>query len=351
MLRPCSKLYGLATFLRNKLFDWKILKSVEFDVPVLVVGNIAAGGTGKTPHVEYIASQFSKTERVAVLSRGYKRKTKGFVMAGANSTPRDIGDEAYQIYHKFGGRVIVAVCEDRVAGIRELLRIDPDISMIILDDAFQHRYVKPTVSIVVTEYNRPIYDDSLLPYGRLRESPRAINRADILIVSKCHEAMRPIDYRMEIKRYGLYPYQSLYFSRFNYCNLTPVFPDVATSFPYLDWLTEDDSILAIAGIGNPRPFIRKLKSYNAVVKVDIFPDHHNFTRKDIDHITKRFNMLKGKQRIIVTTEKDAVRLANNPYYPYELKAHTYYLPVEVEFVDHNPMPVTEAIRKIIRGNI
>lgn len=348
VLLPCSKLYGMATFVRNKFFDWGILKQIEFDIPVVVVGNLAVGGTGKTPHVEYIASAFCRSRKVAVLSRGYKRSTKGFVMASPTSTPRDIGDEAYQIYRKFKGRVTVAVCEDRVAGIRRLQAIDPKLEMVILDDAFQHRYVKPAVSIIVSEYNRPVYKDKLLPYGRLRESARGLHRADIVVVSKCPDNMLPLDYRMVINNYGLFPYQELYFSRLEYRNLTPVFPDAASSVPYLDWMTDADTVLALAGIGNPRPFVRFLKSFDAVVKVDVFPDHHNYTRKDIEHITRRYNQLKGRRRIIVTTEKDAVRLAANPYFPPELKSVIFYLPVEVGFVDNGQIPIERTIDKLIR---
>ena len=145
VLLPCSKLYGAITYTRNKLFDMKVLKQTEFDIPIVCVGNLAVGGTGKTPLVEYIAGAFRKSRNVAVLSRGYHRSTKGFIMAGRNSTPRDIGDEAFQIYHKFDGKITVAVCEDRVFGINEIKRLNPSINMIILDDGFQHRYVKPTV--------------------------------------------------------------------------------------------------------------------------------------------------------------------------------------------------------------
>lgn len=352
VLLPCSKIYGAATSLRNKFFEWGILKEVKFDVPVVVIGNLSAGGTGKTPHVEYVASLFESTHRVAVLSRGYKRETKGFVLADARSTPRTVGDESYQIYHKFEGRVHVAVCEDRVAGIRKLLEIDPSINLIILDDAFQHRYVKPTVSILVAEYNRPIYRDKLLPYGRLREGRRGVYRADILVVSKCPAGLRPFDYRVETRNYDLYPYQHLFFSRFAYRPLKPVFPDNATSFPYLDYLTASDSLLAVAGIGNPRPFVRFLKDFDAVVKVDVYPDHHNYTRKDFDHLLARYRALKGRQRIIVTTEKDAVRMVNNPYFPHELKAVTYFLPVEVEMVDNSSTATTDkSLEEVIRDAI
>ncbi len=348
-LLPCSKLYGAATYMRNKFFDWNILKQHTFNVPIITVGNLAAGGTGKTPHVEFIVEAFYRRRKVAVLSRGYRRNTKGFIVAGRTSTPHDIGDEAYQIYHKFGGKVMMAVCEDRVAGINELLRIEPTVELIVLDDAFQHRYVKPAASVLISEYNRPIYEDKLLPYGTLRESRKGVNRADVVIISKCPRNMKPYDYRQCINEYDLSPWQHLYFSHFDYQELRPVFPDVATTVPYLDWLNNTDTVLAVAGIGNPRPFIKQVKSYCAKVKVDIFPDHHFFTRKDIDYLRTRFDSLrKTGQRFIITTEKDAVRLASNPYFPYELKQHTFYLPVKVEFdrYDNSPDIVT-VLEKII----
>ena len=353
VLLPCSKLYGAAVCVRNKMFDWKILRQHSFDVPIIVVGNIAAGGTGKTPHVEYILSALRSSSHIAFLSRGYKRRTKGFVMATSHSTPRDIGDEAYQIYRKFGGDVAVAVCEDRVHGIRELLSIDPAINMIVLDDAFQHRYVKPTVAVVVTEYNRPVFDDSMLPYGRLRESPRAINRADIVVVSKCPQRLKPMDYRIFSNNINLFPYQTLFFSRYAYQPLRPLFPDAVSRIPYLDWLGEDDTVLAVAGIGNPRPFVRHLKSSRFRVKVNVFPDHHNYTRKDLELLRRRYAQMRGENKIIVTTEKDAVRLSCNPYFPHELKSATFYLPVEVEFVPGAAAGegFTEALRAAIKDNM
>lgn len=332
ILLPCSKLYGMGVYVRNKMFDWKILRQHVFDVPVIVVGNIAVGGTGKTPHAEFIIDAMRNTHHVAFLSRGYKRRTKGFVLATSKSTPRDIGDEAYQVYHKFGGEVTVAVCENRVQGIQELLAIDPGINLFVLDDAFQHRYVKPTVAVVVTEYSHPVFNDKLLPYGRLRESPRSLNRADLVIVSKCPEVLKPVDYRIFNKDISLFPYQSLFYSRYAYQPLQPVFPDVVRRIPYLDWLGQNDSVLAVAGIGNPRPFVRHLKSFSFRVKVNVFPDHHDYSRKDIELLKRRYAEMKGDNKIIITTEKDAVRLSCNPYFPHELKAVTFYLPVKVEFV-------------------
>jgi len=337
--------------MRNKFFDWGILKQHEFDVPVVVVGNLTAGGTGKTPHVENIVDSLRYSHHIAVLSRGYKRRTKGFILANRRSTPRDIGDEAYQIYHKFKGEVIMAVCEDRVKGINELLAIDPAINLIVLDDALQHRYVKPTVSILITEFDRPVYKDKLLPYGRLRESVRSgMLRADIVVTTKCPDDIKDIDFRIVRKNLKLFAYQQLFFSRYAYQNLVPLFPDEVRSVPFLDWMGQNDNILAVAGIGNPRPFIRHLKSFLPRVKVNVFPDHHNYTRKDIELLKTRYNSMKGDTRIIVTTEKDAVRLVCNPYFPHELKAVTFYLPIEVEFVNRSSNDdFADTIRKLIRN--
>ncbi|MDE6437995.1 MAG: tetraacyldisaccharide 4'-kinase, partial [Muribaculaceae bacterium] len=165
VLLPCSKLYGMVTFMRNKFFDWRLLKESEFNVPIITVGNISVGGTGKTPHVEYLVRAFKDTNRVAVLSRGYGRRTKGFVLANSHSTPQLIGDEPMQIYSKFGSRIKLAVCESRAEGIRQLLKLYPDLQLIVLDDGCQHRYVKPAASVLLMDYARPVYDDKLLPLG------------------------------------------------------------------------------------------------------------------------------------------------------------------------------------------
>lgn len=336
MLLPLSKIYGFAVGVRNLMFKWHILKQREFPVPVVVVGNISAGGTGKTPHTEYVIDLLRYKYHIGMLSRGYKRKTKGFVLATSRSTPLDIGDEPYQIYQKFGRDISVAVCEDRCTGIEELLRLDQRINLIVLDDAFQHRYVKPTVSIVLTEFNNPVFFDKLLPLGRLREPAKAIYRADMVVVTKCPPQLKAIEYRIFKNNLKLFPYQKLFFSRFNYTSLRPLFPDIRKDAPHMSWLGPDDTVLVLSGIANPKPLVRYLKGFKATIKVKVFPDHHNFNRKDLDAITKRFNELEGKQKIIVTTEKDAVRLINNPYFPHQLKPYIFYQPVDVTF---DPMNV------------
>ena len=333
LLTPLSYVYGAIVYVRNKMFDWGLLKQTKFSIPVVSIGNIAIGGTGKTPHTEYLISILQDRYRIAVLSRGYKRKTTGFILASPNSSPLDIGDEPYQIYHKFGQKIAVAVCENRVIGINRLLAVDPSINLVLLDDAFQHRYVKPTVSIVLTEYNRPFFNDRLLPLGHLRESRQSVwQRADIVIATKCPSEMKPLDFKLFKKHLDLFPSQKLFFSKLQYGTPMPVFPDMAKYTPTLSILNGSDTILAITGIANPTPFVRYLKTFNANVKVMHFPDHHNFSRTDIDDITDAFNSLSGRYKLILTTEKDAVRIAGNPYYPFELRQHTFLQPINVAFI-------------------
>lgn len=333
VLTPFSWLYGAGVYLRNKFYDWGLFHSVSFDIPVVSVGNIAVGGTGKTPHVEYIVEHLASVYNIGVLSRGYKRRTKGFVLAGSNSTPDTIGDEPYQMYSKYGSQAKFAVCESRVNGIRKLRELYPALNLIILDDAFQHRHVQPKVNILLIDYAHPLETDYMLPLGRLRESRMARYRADMIIVTKVPEDKRPIDLRVMKKKLDLWAYQKLFFSRIKYGRLTPVFDKNRVYDIHLDGLSRADSILLLSGIANPRPFIRFFKQFPCKAKVAHYPDHHNFTREDIADIEMRYEEMKGQNKIIITTEKDAVRLAHNPYFPEYLKQHIFYLPISVDIME------------------
>lgn len=344
LLTPLSWLYGAVTGVRNWLFDQKILKETEFDIPIIGVGNLTVGGTGKTPHVEYIVSHLAGNYKTAVLSRGYKRKTKGFVLANSKSTPEVIGDEPLQIYRKFGASAHVAVCESRRKGIEELIRLFPDLELIVLDDSFQHRWVKPKVSVLLTDYNRPFYRDKLLPLGRLRESPYQVCRADMVIVTKCPEDLMPINYRIASKDLDLMKFQKLFFSRYEYGDLMPVFPEDCPYSASLSQLTSSDAVLLLTGIAHPRYFVRHFRNFAFKVRVEHFPDHHDFTRADISNIEKRFNTLPGRRKIIITTEKDAVRLVHNPYFPQALKPFVFYQPVKVRMI--NGMDDTDLIESL-----
>lgn len=332
-LTPLSWAYGAAVTVRNKLFDLKILKEKEYDIPIICVENITVGGTGKTPHVEYLISKLALEYKIGVVSRGYKRKTKGFLMGNSRSTPDSIGDEPYQIYQKFGHRVKVAVCEKRREGIERLLKHNPEINLILLDDAFQHRYVKPSISILLADYNRPVWEDNLLPLGRLRESQNAIDRADLVVITKCPEKIPAIDVRVVRKGLDLLAFQKLFFSRYEEGQLVPVFPEDKPYNVSLHSFTARDSVLLVTGIAQPRNFVRYFHDLPMKVKVCHFSDHHDFTRNDLLKISRQFDEMKGERKIIITTEKDSVRLLNNPYYPEDLKQLTYYIPVTVKMMD------------------
>lgn len=332
-LRPVSWLYGLGVWLRNKLFDWGYLQSKSFDIPVLCIGNLTVGGTGKTPHTEYLLKLLCKEKfRMAVLSRGYKRKTKGFLLAEATTGVEDIGDEPYQIKEKFPD-VTVAVDENRCHGIEQLMRFGTPapIDAILLDDAFQHRYVKAGLNILLTDYHRLFCDDKLLPAGLLRECVAGKHRAHIVIVTKCPENIKPIDFNIITKRLKLYPYQQLYFSSFRYGNLIPVFGGQRRT---LSTLGQEAHVILLTGIASPAPLEHKIRSYTRNIDVYSFADHHHFTEKDLTTLKKRFEALNGKERLIITTEKDAARLRHHPMLSDDLKPHLYVLPIEIEILQN-----------------
>lgn len=335
MLTPFSWGYGAGVWLRNTAFDIGLLPQEEFDIPVVSVGNITVGGTGKTPHVEYIIEALYRRYHMAVLSRGYKRKTKGFILASNNMTPRDIGDEPYQIYRKYGNLITLAVCEKRRKGINELRRVDPDINLILLDDGFQHRYVKPKVNIVLVDYNRPPYEDRLMPLGTLREPSERLLRCDMVVVTKCPSDLNAMDRRMMKKQLDLFPppSQQLFFSNIRYADPVPVFPVQSPQLTSLQWLRDDDAVLCLTGIATPKPLVRYLRQFAKNIKVMHFDDHHFFTRKDFRDIFKVFKSLEGKRKFILTTEKDAARIMNNPYFPPTKRNCIYYIPMKVGFLE------------------
>lgn len=329
-LLPFSWLYGLIVFFRNKLFDWKIFKREEFEIPVICVGNISVGGTGKTPHTEYLVKLLQDKYRVAVLSRGYKRKTRGFVLATDESTSLDIGDESFQIKNKFKD-AIVAVDGNRRRGIRNLLSLDTPPEVILLDDAFQHRYVKPSYTIVLSDFYRPIYRDKLLPAGRLRESTSHLRKASMVIVTKCPDNLRPIDYRIISHDMNVFPYQGLFFTKLVYDQLKPVFGDQQEEMP-LDYLN-NKHILLVTGIASPKMIIEKLSEYTDKVDIMTYPDHHTFKAKNIKAIKQRFESIDTENKIILVTEKDATRLILRKDIDEDLKKHIYCLPIQISFMD------------------
>lgn len=341
-LSPLSFLYGLGVGLRNKFFDWGILPSESYPIPVIVIGNLAVGGTGKTPHVEYLVRLLKNQYRIAVLSRGYKRKTKGYLLANEQSTASEIGDEPYQLKKKFPD-IMVAVDANRRNGIKRLLELPEDErpEVLLLDDAFQHRYVQPSLSIVLTDYNRLFFFDRLLPAGRLRERRSAINRADIVVTTKCPENLLPIDMRIIEKRMELFAHQKLFFTKTSYLPIKPVFPEEANT----DTLTVQQEAILIAGIAEPSHFIERMKDSFEKTHTFIFPDHHEFKEQDILKIGKTYQSIENST--IITTEKDAARLKNNPFLPDDWKKNIFYLPICIDFYAELSASFDEAIKEHI----
>ena len=331
-LYPISWIYGMGVRLRNKLFDWGYYRSKSFDVPVVCVGNLAVGGTGKTPHTEYLIKLLQQTgTNVAMLSRGYKRKSKGYVLATEETDVKRIGDEPYQIKAKFPA-IRVAVDENRCHGIEQLMKLDhPKEDVVLLDDAYQHRYVKAGLNILLTDFHRLFSDDTLLPAGRLREPESGKNRAHIVIVTKCPEDIKPIDFNIITKRLKLYPYQQLYFSSFRYGALIPLFGEKRRTLTSLE---KDEQVLLVTGIASPAPLVEKLQVYTPHVNLCQFDDHHDFSNKDLQAIKERFERLEGKRKLIITTEKDATRLQHHPALAETLKPYLYILPIEIEFLQN-----------------
>jgi len=328
-LFPFSLLFGVITCVRNKLYDWKCIPSVQYDdIYVISVGNITVGGTGKTPFVEYLIRLLSQYYRLAVLSRGYKRKTKGFQFVDNNLTPSDVGDEPYQIKRKFSN-IVVAVDTDRIRGIAKIREKYPEIQVVLLDDAFQYRKIKPNYSILLVDYNRPLYHDSMMPGGRLREWPCFAKRADIMIVTKSPERITPVVQQVIKQHYARFFSHDLYFTTLRYGEPLAVFPN-SKSLSTSD--LKQYSVLMITGIAHPKPFEDYLRQHAASVQVISFPDHHAFTEKDITHIIERWNTIPTTNKILLTTEKDAVRLQQMKVHE-TIAKYTYYVPVEVNFIN------------------
>lgn len=335
LLTPFSWLYGLGVKVRNKFFDWKILPTEQYPVPVISVGNLAVGGTGKTPHTEYIIRLLHQRYRVAVLSRGYKRQTSGFILATTESTSQEIGDESYQIKCKYP-HITVAVDADRRRGIHKLLSLPTETrpEVIILDDAFQHRYVTSSLSIVLTDYHRLFYHDKLLPVGRLREPAKGIRRADIVIITKCEKDIKPIEFRIMEEDMDLVAHQELYFTRVLYDDLRAVFADQAEPRVKRD-IRKNDDVLLIAGIAHPTHFINEVKKYSGKVTPVVFSDHHSFTEKEIKSLDEKFQSMTSPEKLILVTEKDAARLRSNPHIPENWKRRLYSLPITIGFFGKN----------------
>jgi tetraacyldisaccharide 4'-kinase len=319
LLFPFSWLYILVTDIRNVLYDKRIFKSASFDIPVIAVGNLRVGGEGKTPHIEYLVQLLQPAKKVAILSRGYQRKTRGYAEVKINSTPEQCGDEPVQFKNKFP-ETFVAVDEQRALGIAHILMDAEDTEVILLDDAFQHRSVKAGLYILLTSYGRLYTRDAVLPAGNLRERKKGAERAQVIIVSKCPHKLSETEQQEIIRELNPLPHQQVFFTSIGYDRMRPLF---ASSHD-----TNAENILLVTGIANPQPLLEYCKTRFTAVKHMRFADHHAFTDNDITRIIAEMHTLP-QGSILLTTEKDAMRLKEKTALQ---NLPVYFLPIKTEFL-------------------
>ncbi|WP_417470611.1 tetraacyldisaccharide 4'-kinase [Leyella stercorea] len=346
-LLPLSWLYGLGVRLRNWMFNIGLKKSRSFDIPVISVGNITVGGSGKTPHVEYLINLLHEKFRVAVLSRGYKRKSSGYLLADKDTTMPEIGDEPFQMKSKYKD-IYVAVDKNRCHGIDRLTTDEAtkDVDAILLDDAYQHRYVKPGINILLIDYHRLIIYDKLLPAGRMREPKEGTSRADIVIITKCPKDLKPMEFRVLKRALNLYPYQELYFTTLRYNALKALFSDEHLS---LNALPKNVNIMLLTGIASPEQMMVDLQTVSKRITPLTFGDHHLFTAEDVEQINSTFAAMH-KPKVIITTEKDATRLENLDGLSEETKSNIYALPIRIQFMLGGEEEFNNKIISYVRKN-
>ncbi|GGE52990.1 tetraacyldisaccharide 4'-kinase [Pedobacter psychrotolerans] len=341
LLLPFSLIYGIAITLRKKLYDSGVMPSVKFELPVICVGNLAVGGSGKTPTTEYLVRLLT-TYKVAILSRGYGRKTKGFILADGDATAESIGDEPLQYYQKFDG-VTVAVCEDRVKGI-EKLKENHD--LIILDDAFQHRRVKAGLNILLFEFRKLGTLQFLLPAGNLRDVFSSRKRADVLLVTKSPVPLLHVAQQASINELQPNQAQKVLHSYLKYGDLKHLYLPESRSLTSI----KDYEIYLLTGIANPDPLIDELEKYTKTIKHEKFPDHYAFKTADIKKFKSAFESGNEKEKIIITTEKDSKRLNAAGFKDLLVNLPVYFLPIEVELFEEDKITFDELILNYVKSN-
>lgn len=321
---PFALLYGVVMLLRNLLYDKGFFSSIGFSLPVISVGNLTVGGTGKSPHIEYLVSFLQDTYTLATLSRGYKRYTRGFRIAGANSDAREIGDEPFQFKTKFPD-LTVCVAEERMTAIPQLLQKNPALEIILLDDAFQHRTVRPGLNILLTDYNRMYTRDHIMPFGLLRESKAAAARANIIIVTKCPGALSPAEKQNLVDEIAPQPHQTVFFSCIDYQSVYPAYDAGAGWDP-------ENAVLLVCGIANPGPLLARIKQECRTVYQLLYKDHHYFTEDDIQEIIETFGNIPAQRKVLLTTEKDATRLLLHKDTLLSAKIPVFVQPITIRFL-------------------
>lgn len=341
LLIPLSWIYRLVIVIRHRLFDWGVLRSEKFDIPIICVGNITVGGTGKTPVVETIVGGLGKKFNIAVLSRGYGRKSKGYLEVETDTPFRKSGDEPKQIKIKYP-RTVVAVCEKRAEGIRTLRERHPEIDLIVMDDGFQHRYVEPAINIVLMDYNRPIVRDRMLPAGSLRDLPSQMHRAHYVIVTKCPGDMQPISRRLRTKELALYPYQELFFT-----TIESGSPRALYRREFDVQAAERRHAVVMAGIGNPKPFVKYVESRYEVIETFLFGDHHVYGSDDLRRVAKALSSAP-EDTVLLTTEKDAVKLTSGRKVPHLVRQRLCYIPISISFMEDSKEDFLQKLEHDVR---
>ncbi len=325
LLAPLSLLYGIGISLRNFFYSKNLLKGVSFDVPVISVGNLSVGGAGKTPHIEYLITLFQEYIEVATLSRGYKRKTKGFLFVDGTQNAEIVGDEPLQFKRKFP-EITVAVAENRTFAVPKIMMEKPETQVVLLDDAFQHRAIKPGLNILLTEYSHPFTDDYLLPSGRLREWRSAYIRADVIVVSKCPPQLDDSEKAAMIEKIQPLTRQQIYFSYYEYFA-----PYYLLNPRYRAPLQEDWDVLLICAIARADYLVDYLEEKVNSVTILEYEDHRYFSKYDVSNLKSTYERMDSKKKLIITTEKDAMRLELHRDYLIENKLPIFAIPVKVAF--------------------
>ncbi|NNE28185.1 MAG: tetraacyldisaccharide 4'-kinase [Saprospiraceae bacterium] len=341
LLSPFAFLYGIGVGLRDLFYRTGVLKAVEFDVPTISVGNLSVGGAGKSPHIEYLTSLLREYINLGILSRGYQRKTKGYREVRLNDDALQAGDEPLQFKRKYPD-VLVVVSESRTFAIPKMIADYPQIQCVLLDDAFQHRAIKPGLNILLTEFDRPYTKDWLLPSGRLRENQRAADRADLIVVSKCPPVLPQTERSKFLKNLKPRPHQKVFFSYYNYFQAYHLFrPDI--KIPDLRNL----EVLLICAIANTDYLIKYLNEACESVETLEYEDHHYFDKYDLSNLKRRFDKMDGSQKIIITTEKDAMRLQIHSDFILENQLPIFVLPIQVVFHDEDGNLFDNTVRQYL----
>lgn len=341
LLFPLALLYGLGVGLRNLFYRVGILRSVRFDLPVISVGNLSVGGAGKSPHIEYLIRWLDQFLEVAVLSRGYGRNTAGYRPVTAIDTAEMVGDEPLQFKRKFPG-VPICVSESRALGVPELVKRNPETQCVLLDDAFQHLSVTPGLNILLTEFAHPFTRDWLLPSGRLRESRYGYRRADIIVVTKCPPDFTQVQRQKMIAEIDPFPRQHVFFSRYRYgIPYDLLRPDL------LRRLDHDTEVLLVSAIANTDYLLQYLSASVKAAQTLEFEDHHFFKEDELHDMMRRFGRMTGSNKIILTTEKDAMRLELHQDFFWKNELPVYVLPVEVQFCDDDEIAFQDVVKRVL----